>query len=99
MLSEEEGTEVEHLLLELWYHDNGCIIAKHDALLKAVEVLSSREAKRLGLHPSIPKCKIWWPTVPPALAKNTYAPEMLQEYSDGTAVLNAPIGSKVFMEK
>lgn len=90
---------MEKLRLQLCYHDDGFIIAKQDSFLKAIDILSSPDAKRAGLHLSIDKCKVWWPTAPSDGVEGRYTSGMKQEYSEGTKILNALVGSSEFMEE
>ena len=63
----------------------------------ALEFLRSEEMKANVFHLNFPKRKEWWPVAPSAkVMNNNYPTEPSQRYTDGTLVLNAPIGPPKF---
>lgn len=96
---DDEVQQLGNLLFQLWYHDDGYIIARHDQLRNALDILSSSEATTRGLHLAVPKCRIWRPTPPQESVQRLYPTELKQEYSEGTVVLNAPVGSTDFTKQ
>lgn len=58
------GHDVQPLLL--WYRDDGVIIGKHSYLQNALRTLRSTDTLGRGLHLSLEKSSIWWPTAPSA---------------------------------
>ena len=41
---------------------------------------------------------MWWPKEPAESAKPAYPTELSQEYTEGTSILNAPLGTHEYME-
>ena len=82
----------------MWYLDDGYIIAKHHQPREAVAYLLSNDVKASGLHLNLYKCHMWWPKEPTESAKAAYPTELSQEYTEGTSILNAPLGTHEFME-
>ena len=41
---------------------------------------------------------MWWPKEPTESAKTAYPTELSQEYTEETPILNAPLGTREFME-
>ena len=82
----------------MWYLSDGYIIAKHHQLREAVAYLLFNDVKASGLHLNLSKCHVWWPTEPTESARAAYPTEISQEYTAGTSILNAPLGTHAFME-
>lgn len=96
--SNTEDQELAYVLIQIWYLDNGYIVARHDLLQKAIHLLSSADATGRGLHFNLSKCKVWWPTPPHVIVQENYPSQLKQDYSEGTLILNAPVGSQPYME-
>ena len=98
-LQESESSTDSSPLLTMWYLDDGYIIAKHHQLREAVAHLLSNDVKASGLHLNFSKCHVWWPKEPTESAKAAYPTELSQEYTEGTSILNAPLGTHGYMEE
>ena len=48
-------------VLNVWYSDDGFIIANHEKLRSAVDYLLSNDVKDCGLHLNLAKYEVWWP--------------------------------------
>ena len=97
-LEESVSSTDSPLLPSMWYLDYGYIIAKHYQLREAVASLLSNDVKASGLHLNLSKCHVWWPKEPTESAKAAYPTELSQEYTEGTQILNAPLGTHESME-
>ena len=97
-LQESESSTDSSPLLTMWYLDGGYIIAKHHQPREAVAYLLSNDVKASGLHLNLSKCHVWWPKEPTESAKAAYPTELSQEYTEGTSILNAPLGTHEYME-
>lgn len=86
-----------HLLS--FYLDDGFIIGSHDTLRDALKELDSQDFKVHGLHLSVPKCQVWWPSEPPSDMRSKYPPELKQSYCAGTTVLRTPVGNSDFVQE
>ena len=58
----------------------------------------SNEVKASGLHLNLSKCHVWWPKKRTESAKATYPTELSQEYTRGTSILNALLGTHESIE-
>ena len=85
-------------LLSAWHLDDGYIIARHEKLRLALEILRSDVMRSRGFHLNPSKCELWWPESPSEDVRSSYRDVLTQPYTDGTLVLNASGGSKEFCE-
>ena len=92
-LQESESGTDSSLLLCMWYLDDGYIIAKHHQLREAVAYLLSNKVKASALLLILSKCLVRWPKEPTESAKAAYPTELSQEYTEGTSILNAALGT------
>lgn len=95
---EAADPELAGLLLQLFYLDDGVLVAKHELLVRALDFFASTEVKGYGFHLRMDKCKIWWSTPPTPEVQQRYSPQVKQNYGPGTHVLKAPIGTARFVE-
>jgi hypothetical protein len=61
ILIEKIKAKYPDIELNVWYLDDGIIIAKHETLQKIVELIKN-EGPVLGLHLSLEKSCVWWPS-------------------------------------
>ena len=85
-------------LLSAWYLDDGYIIVRHEKLRLTLEFLRSDEMRSRGFHLNLSKCELSWPEAPLENVRSSYPEVLTQLYTDGTLVLNDPVGSKQFCE-
>ena len=78
--------------------DDGYIIAHHERLQSALEVLRLDKMRSHGFHLILSKWELRWPAKQPQDVKASYPVDLTQVYIEGTLVLNAPIGSTQFCE-
>ena len=78
--------------------EDGIIIAKHDAVLDALEFLQSEQVKAYGFHLRMDKTSVWWPTPHAQTTRERYPPTIYNNGTAGTHVLSVPIGTHEFME-
>ena len=94
------SAEVPELALNQWYLDDGDLIGKTEHLVKAFKVISEN-APELGLHLSLPKCQLFWPTKNPdfEIEKNVFPPDIERVRCEGVDLLGSPLGSEDFCDK
>ena len=97
-ISSSEGNDTRDVF-NVWYLDDGYIIANHEQLSYALDYLMSDEVENYGLHLNLAKCEVWWPQEPPGDLQAAYPDALSQKYTEGTLILNAPLGSDSFMKK
>ena len=51
-----------------------------------------------GFHLNLSKCELCWPEAPLENVRSSYPEVLIQLYTDGTLVFNAPVGSKGFCD-
>lgn len=77
--------------------DDGVIIGEHSVLQNAISFFSSSACTQHGLHISLRKSHIWWPTQPSEIIQHNYPATLPQSYSEGVVLLQSPIGSDRFV--
>ena len=97
-ISDSEGNGSRDFF-NVWYLDEGYIIAKHEQLSSALDYLMSNEVENYGLHLNLAKCEVWWPEKPPNDLQTAYPDALSQKYTDRTRILNAPLRSNGFMKQ
>ena len=85
-------------VFNVWYLDDGRIIAKHEQLTSALDYLMSDE-KNYVLHLKLAKSEVFCPEEPPGDLRAVYPDALSQKYAAGAFILNVPPGSNVFMKQ
>ena len=86
--------EIDGIIANSWYLDDGNIIGPRDSLKRALEILVDEGALR-GLHLSAPKSSVWRRDMP-ATEDATFL-GVLPESNDGFKILGAAVGNQAFV--
>lgn len=81
----------------MFYMDDGVIVGPHRDLQRIISFLGSPLARAHGIFLQASKCELWWPTSPPTEVRSEYPAEIVQIFTPGTMVMQAPIGSPSFV--
>ena len=90
------GTNPSSALVS-FYLDDGVLLGTHRNIQKALTILESPTAKTYGLHLTMTKSHLWWPTPPSTADRNAYPSNLPIQTGTGTMVLQAPIGTNDFV--
>lgn len=85
--------------LLVFYMDDAVVVGKHEVLRRVVPFLDSDIFKALGLHLSMAKTALWWPTPPCEDERSAYPTSVRQYYGTGTSRLQAPLGAHDFVRQ
>ena len=81
-----------------FYMDDSIIVAKHDAVLDALEFLQWEQVKAYGFHLRMDKTSVWCTTQHAETTHERYPPTIHHNETEGTHDLSVPIGMHEFMK-